>query len=163
MVIKGKMILQSIWMLRYIQLLEYAFPLISYNTPTSNHFFSQFERRPKHKGILWEIYDQCTEVFLHQEMKFGTVRSCQNDQKFPQKLTKLSDHFLPEVKNGGTPEVKRGGTLGVKSGGAGGSKKVNLLLLQEVTSLLREDIFKHCGCSDTQWLLFWSDFAYWYR
>ena len=90
-------------------------------------------------------------------MKFGTVRSCQNDQKFPQKLTKLSDHFLPEVKNGGTPEVKtfdkRGGTLGVKSGGAGGSKKVNLLLLQEVTSLLREDIFKHCGCSDTMTII----------
>jgi len=40
------------------------------------------------EGILWEIYDRCSEVFLHQERKFVTVWSGQNDQKYPQKLKK---------------------------------------------------------------------------
>ena len=39
-------------------------------------------------SILWEIYYHCSEVFLHLERKFGTVRSGQNYQKSPQKLKK---------------------------------------------------------------------------
>ena len=30
--------------------------------------------------------DHCSEVFLHFERKFGTVRGCQNEQRYPQKL-----------------------------------------------------------------------------
>ena len=44
---------------------------------------------------LKEIYDHCSEVLLHLERMFDTVRSGQNDQKWPQNLTKLSDHFVP--------------------------------------------------------------------
>ena len=37
--------------------------------------------------------DHCSEVFLHFERKFGTVRGCQNEQKCPQKLKKNISFF----------------------------------------------------------------------
>ena len=45
------------------------------------------------KGILWEIYDHCSEIFLHPDRKFGTLQSGQNGQKCSNKLKKPSGSF----------------------------------------------------------------------
>ena len=46
------------------------------------------------KGILWEIYDHCSEVLSHVGRKFSTVLSGQNYQKCPQK----SNYLVPRGK-----------------------------------------------------------------
>ena len=58
------------------------------------------------KGILYEIYDHCSEVFLRLESKIGTVRSGQNNQKWPRKLGEKLYQGPKEVAQWG---VKRGG------------------------------------------------------
>ena len=51
-------------------------------------------------GSSIQIYDHCSEVFLHLESKIGTGRSCQIDKKDPKSREKMSDRFVPGVTGG---------------------------------------------------------------
>ena len=48
------------------------------------------------KGILSQIYDHCSEVFLRLESKICTVQSSQIDKKITQKV-ETSLHFVPGI------------------------------------------------------------------